>query len=125
MNQNFKDKLNEMRSENPTKGGSDDTAHYKTFDSAGHVRNVDFVQPNGEREFFNYAYLVRCKYSPDESTVTIRFTNGIVILKGIRLTMLHIDLQSNLPKEIIAIDPRYNSTVPDTEFIVNSIEIVD
>lgn len=125
MSQNFKDRLDGMWDDGSMNDKVQDTSHYKTFESISQVRNIDFVWSNGDREFFNYAYLVSCRYSADESTLTLKFTTGTVILKGMRLILLHLDLRVNLPREIIAIESRYNSTVDDTDFIVNSIEVID
>lgn len=123
MNQNFKDRLNEMRNENPNKGGNDDT-HYKTFESAGHVRNLCLTWPDGKRKFMNYAYLVTGEYSPEDGRILLVFTSETIVLVGIRLNLLFNDLLSHLPLDIMMIEQRYSSTVNNNEFAVHQIEVV-
>lgn len=125
MSQNFKDRLDRMWDSDSTDNKAEETSHYKTFESISQVRNIDFVWTNGDRLFLNYAYLVSCRYSIDESSLNIKFTSCTVILRGVRLSLLYLDLRVNLPLEIIAIEPRYNSTVDETDFIVNSIEVME
>lgn len=125
MNHNFREKLNEMRGENPAKPNQDDNPHYKTFDTAGHVRNLCFRWPDGKSMFLNYAYMIGGDYTPDPGRITLVFTSETIVLEGIRLNLLYNDLLHHTPSEITMIEQRYIATVGDNEFAVTSIEHVD
>ncbi|MDI1254584.1 MAG: hypothetical protein PSV16_00660 [Flavobacterium sp.] len=94
------------------------------YSLTGHVRNLDFVQPDGEREFFNYALITRCKISSDKSSIFLNYSTGHeVTIKGRNLEILYDQLFGQLPKSITAIDRRYEATKDGVEPVIFEIAI--
>ncbi|TFF36174.1 hypothetical protein [Mucilaginibacter psychrotolerans] len=124
MNQNFKLKFDEMKEGNPTDTSATDTKQHDFYDTAGHARNLDFVWPSGERQFFNYAYLVSCRYACEpEETIRLIFTTDTVSLKGLRLLKLYSLIREHSIKVIACVDGRYNEIFDDSDSLVNYIEV--
>ena len=93
------------------------------FESPGGIRNICFVDAKGNEEFFNYAYLVKGKYSPEENTIALTFSSDVVTLKGRNLAGLFNELGAQVPKRIITLDKRYEATKEKAETIVMEIII--
>jgi hypothetical protein len=93
------------------------------FETSGGIRNVCFVDVQGNEEFFNYAYLVKGKYMPEENTIALTFSSDIVTLKGRNLAGLFNELGAQVPKKIITLDKRYEGTKGDTETYVTEIAV--
>lgn len=100
------DKRNGGQKENPEKkdGRPDEPANYPT---TGDVRNLCFIQPDGKRQFLNYAYLIGGKYDPEASEIALTYTTHIVTVKGVNLEPLFESLMVQVPKEIVCADKRY------------------
>jgi hypothetical protein len=93
------------------------------FETSGGIRNVCFVDAQGNEEFFNYAYLVKGKYSPEENTIALTFTSDVVTLKGRNLAWLFNELGAQVPKKIITLDKRYEGSKAETETFVTELTI--
>jgi hypothetical protein len=92
------------------------------YDTPGQVRNLCFVQPDGEKLFLNYAYMISGKFSPD-GTITLFYTTHTVTLKGRNLEALHESLQAQVPKQIACVEKRYEATKGEVETVVTEIVI--
>lgn len=103
------DKRNGGQKENPKKedGQPDEPVNYPT---TGDVRNLCFVQPDGKRQFLNYAYLISGEYDPEASEITLTYTTHIVTVKGYDLNEIYEALMGQVVKKIVAVDERYRST---------------
>jgi len=93
------------------------------FETSGGIRNVCFVDAQGNEEFFNYAYLVKGKYSPEENTIALTFTSDLVTLKGRNLAGLFNELGAQVPKRIVTLDKRYEATKSEAETYVTEIAV--
>lgn len=92
------------------------------YPTPAHVRQVDFVQTNGEREFISYTLLTNCKINFDGTTIDLFYSNGQQVkLNGRNLLELYKKLSHHQVKEIIAIEKRYLSMKGDKEVIVFDI----
>lgn len=121
----LKDEFEKLDGDNQDKKSETglDIEHYTTSASG---RNLTFVQPNGDREFFNYADLVNAKYvqADDEIQLTFRTdTINKLTLKGRNLLSLFNSLAENNPKKISCIDKRYAATKEESEIVVTAIII--
>ena len=101
----------------------EDDKNIERFESPGGIRNVCFVDAQGNEEFFNYAYLVKGKYVPEENTIALTFSNDVVTLKGRNLAGLFNELGAQVPKKIITLDKRYESTKGENETYVTEIAV--
>lgn len=93
------------------------------FETSGGIRNVCFVDTQGNEEFFNYAYLVKGKYSPEENEIKLTFSSDVVTLKGRNLAGLFNELGVQVPKRIVTLDKRYEATKEENEIYVSEIMI--
>ncbi|WP_412476627.1 hypothetical protein [Flavobacterium sp. TBRC 19031] len=105
----------------PPELSMDEMANYA---SPSQVRNLCFVQPDGNRLFLNYAYLVSGEYSPEENIIVLTYTTHIVILKGCNLSGLFSNLMSHICKLIVCEDKRYFEIEAREGAFVIDIEIV-
>lgn len=85
----------------------EDVTPVEHYEEGGYSRNLCFVQPDGEKEFVNYAYLVSGKYTPNTSEIVLTYTICTVTLKGYKLEGLFDSLMNHVPKEIRCEDERY------------------
>ena len=128
MNHGFKLKYNEMQENNPAhKEGEEKAA--KVYDDKyaepGHVRNLCFVWLDGKRTFLNYSYLMSGEYSPEENTIQLMFTTHAVVLKGVNLGELFYDVMSQMARQIVCTDARYNIIGVSENPVVNEINMTD
>lgn len=125
MNQGFKLRYDQLRENDPT-GPEPETGAGVTefYPSSGHTRNVCLVWPDGQRAFFNYAYLVAGEFEPNDekNLIKLSFSSHKVSLKGYSLETLFMALFDHLPRIITAIDPRYVLEEDKTREVV--IEII-
>lgn len=119
------DEMNGGKKNNPEKQGGqpNEPVNYPT---AGDVRNLCFVQPDGKRQFLNYAYLISGEYDPEASEIKLTYTTHVVALKGYNLEALFESLMVQVPKEIVGIDNRYSeesneATTGVIEIIINQV----
>lgn len=122
MSLNFKLRLDELDENDPTRKPSP-IPQDEAYLTHSHVRNVNFVLLNGNMVFLNYGYLVSGRYLVGENRIVLTFTSDKVTLTGIRLKPLYHDLMLHLPRQIVAVDARYNATAPKDTPIVNDITI--
>lgn len=94
------------------------------YDYASNVRNVCFVLPNGNRMFFNYAYLVSgaLDVQKKENSVAVCFTSHTVVLNGYNLATLFELFITHTPKLIAVTHIRYIAT-NSTEPIITNIDV--
>lgn len=118
MSQGFKTKYDELYAKpaGETSGMDQDNATYNPG------RNVCFVLPEGNRIFLNYGYLVAGEFMPDANMIILTFTSHTITLNGINLKALYYSLMQHMPKEIHAVDVRYNALEEELS-IVNKITI--
>lgn len=91
------------------------------YPTAGNVRNVCFVMPDGKMIFLNYAYLVAGEYNSEDSTITLSFTSHMVSLRGYNLESIYVDLMFQLCKQVNYIDERYETIEGKGHAIVTNI----
>ncbi len=118
------DKRHKSKAAKAVAQNSNTGSEIETYPTIGNARNVDFVQLDGEAEFFNYAYITTCKIEADASMITLEFSTGHkAILKGRNLKALYDQLFVQLPKRITTFDKRYLSLKGDAEPVVIDISI--
>lgn len=100
----------------------DETENYA---SPSQVRNLCFVQPDGNRLFLNYAYLVSGEYSPEANTIKLVYTTHEITLKGRNLEDLFESLMRHVPKQIRALEERYSVIFDKNKITVQEIKIVN
>lgn len=93
------------------------------YPTPAHVRQLDFVQPNGEREFISYTLLTNCKINFDRTTIELFYSHGQQVkLNGRNLFELYKKLLHHQVKEITAIEKRYANTRSEIEILVFEIK---
>lgn len=102
---------------------TDDRKEADRYATAGHVRNLCFIQPNGEQLFLNYAYLISGAFSPENNIITLSYTTHIITIKGHHLDVLFDSLMAQIPKQIVCVDKRYEAAIDETETVVTEIVI--
>lgn len=108
-------------SSEPKQEGESSIEYYST---PGHVRHLDFVQPNGEREFISYTLLTGGKINADKTAIELNFSSGQqIVIKGLRLFKLYQKLLIQLPKFVTAVDERYTKIPDANESLVHEILI--
>jgi hypothetical protein len=112
MSHDFRLKFDEIKQNDPTSTENNNNSNTQEYSSPGHVRNIDFVWPDGKREFLNYAYLVNAKYDP-EGSITLAFTSDTVVINGSGLNQLYDGILHQLTKSVFCLDPRYESLNAD------------
>lgn len=101
----------------------EDNEAVKNYPTIGNIRNLTLVSVDGNKQFFNYSYLVTCEYLPEENLITLIYTSHTVIIKGLRLAPLCEALSLQLPETITCIEARYNSISEPEQSVVNEIII--
>lgn len=99
----------------------DETENYAT---PSQVRNLCFVQPDGKRLFLNYAYLVSGEYSPEANTIKLIYTTHEITLKGRNFEGLFENLMTHVPRQIVAVEKRYEGTIEEMATVVFELNIV-
>jgi hypothetical protein len=118
------DKLNRGKDgQNTDASNPNDTQEIENYSTTGHVRNLCFVQADGKRLFLNYAYLVSGQYSPEANTIRLVYTTHEITLKGRNLEGLFESLMAHVPRQIVAVDERYESLKVTESVIVDKITI--
>lgn len=107
------DKFDRNRKRKPTgKTGTEQVAtegDVENFVRPGFMRNISFVQPDGQMEFYSYADLTNGIYVPEENKLVLTFRNiAAVTLKGRNLDELYEQIQHQMPKKIICVEKRYD-----------------
>lgn len=93
----------------------DETENYST---PSQVRNLCFVQPDGNRLFLNYAYLVAGEYSPEANKIKLIYTTHEITLIGRNLGELFESIMAHVPRQIVVVDKRYKGIRDNNEIIV-------
>lgn len=80
-----------------------------TYAQPGYSRQLCLGWPDGRRMFFNYAYLMAGEFDPngEKNIIKLIFSSHTVLLQGYGLEPLFMDLLDQLPRQLMAIDPRY------------------
>lgn len=109
MNHGFKLRFDQMRESDPASTNEVGQDAAMLYETAGHVRNICFVWPDGKKAFYNYAYLVAGEFEPngEQNEIRLSFSSHNVTLKGYSLETLYMALLDHLPRIITASDPRY------------------
>ena len=84
-----------------------------------------FRYPDGSKMFFDYRYLVSCKYRADTADVLLEFSQCAINLKGFKLETLFERILKDRPDEIVLLDERYDEINAACEFGVFSMEIIN
>lgn len=118
MSHEFKLKYDQLKNNDPTKkeGGIN-------YELQSNVRNICFVQPDGNSVFLNYGYLISGEYLPIENKVILYFTSHTVSLAGLNLDILYQELLKHLPQVIVCKEDRYNELSEGIP-VINLIEII-
>lgn len=118
------DKLNKSKdgqSNDPSKlNGDQEIENYST---SAHVRNLCFVQADGKRLFLNYAYLVSGEYTPEANMIKLVYTTHEITLKGCNLEGLFENLMAHVPRQIVAVEKRYEGIKSENSATVYEIGI--
>jgi len=93
------------------------------YDTAGHARNICFVQADGSMTFLNYAYLVSGQYNPETSVITLGFTTHTVSLNGYDLGELYVKLQNQQIRRITATGSRYSQQEAVNQLFIKEIVV--
>jgi|SRR5690606_20939484 len=123
MNQDFKLKFDEYKDNNPTDKDGEHNLDY--YPSSGAVRNLTFAWPNGDKQFFNYSYLITSYYSKNDGTISIEFSTHHVTLKGRGLENLYDDLMSQVCRTIQCSEDRYQEVNAFKKYNVFEIKVVN
>ena len=94
----------------------------RLYPNVGYNRRVAFVQTNGKKKSFNYAYLVSHDHDPDEGFILLEFTTHTVKVAGFNLERLYFELFDERNRLIICLDERYQALEQD-ESIVTEITV--
>ena len=106
-----------FRESDPTKADITNPLPLK-YDSGSYVRNLCLVWPDGNRKFYNYAYLISGEFLAGENVIRLIFSSETVILEGSYLLQLFAELLEHVPKEINCTEDRYAALAEaDTPFI--------
>ncbi|RRA98641.1 hypothetical protein [Larkinella rosea] len=110
MNQGFKLRFDQMQENNPADPAEPlTTSELDIYPQPGYGRQLCLIWPDGRRMFFNYAYLVTGEFDPnaEKNNIKLSFSSHVVLLQGYGLERLFMALLDQLPRQLIAIDPRY------------------
>lgn len=109
-------------SSDPKKEGESSVEYYST---PGHVRHLDFVQPNGEREFISYTLLTGGTLNNDKTVIELYYSTGTkIILRGANLHDLYKKILAYVPKSIIATEKRYAAVKEENKILVFEINVM-
>jgi len=121
MSHDFRLKFDEIKQNDPTTAENNNNNTTQEYSSPGYVRNIDFVWPDGKREFLNYSYLVNAKYDP-EGSITLVFTSDTVTINGSGLNDLYDGILVQSIKTVFCADSRYeslnNQSIVVTEIVI-------
>jgi hypothetical protein len=118
------DKLNKGKDgQNTDTSKPDETQEIENYSTTGQVRNLCFVQADGKRLFLNYAYLVSGEYLPEANTINLIYTTHEITLKGRNLEGLFESLMAHVPRQIMAVEKRYDGMKEEKVMMVNEIII--
>lgn len=95
------------------------------YDSPGNTRNICFIQADGETEFLNYAYLVSCKFIPNENVIRLIFTTCVVEIKGQNLRELFKGIFNQTVQSVSVVEERYVAMKEKGETLVYKISVSD
>lgn len=108
---------------NKNKQQTDTKEETASYSNPGQVRNLLFVQPDGESMFLNYAYLVSGEFEPKVQKITLSYTTHVVVLNGRNLRDIFQEVFNHSLKQVQAIEERYAGTKGDKESYVTKISI--
>lgn len=125
MSQDFKIRFDEYQENDPTPK-VEGQVHPDYYPTGGNTRNLAFVLPDGQLQFFNYSYLISCSYNQNEGKIILEFSTHTVELKGQRLERLFFELMAQVNKVIRASENRYSALDSSVDKpIVNEIMITE
>lgn len=117
------DKLHKGNKEDASKTDDSKGIEHYAISGPGPVRNLCFIQPNGDRLFLNYAYLIAGAFSAENNVITLSYTSHSITLKGRHLGDLFESLMAQTPRQIACLEKRYIETREETETVVTEIVI--
>lgn len=95
------------------------------YDTAGHARNICFVQADGSMTFLNYAYLVEASCNSEKKLIELVFTTHLISLHGTNLSGLFEQLFKHSVYRIIEKNDRYIELSEAPVDFVSSIKIIN
>lgn len=128
MNQTFKLSFDKSHIGNENNGKVADgttVLENKQYEQEGYNRNVCFVKEDGSRIFLSYSHLITGVYQPDENSIELTFTSHIVYVKGAKLESLYYQLMSQVVKQLVCTDPRYNLLSDDNIYVINELSWIE
>lgn len=94
------------------------------YPTPAHIRQLDFVQPSGEREFISYTLLTNCKINADRTSLELFYSHGQQVkLTGRNLLELYQKLIHHQVKEIVTLEKRYADIRSDIKVMVFEITV--
>lgn len=93
------------------------------YDTAGHARNICFVQADGSMTFLNYAYLVSGEFKREQNIIKLEFTTHIVTVIGSYLESLFESFLDHAPQKVYVFEKRYVAIGLQNSVTVNEIII--
>ena len=122
MSRDYRDYLNKITENNQDASTREDNSK-DYFQKTSNVRNIIFQWENGRQFFVNYNYMISCEIDPENTILTLSFTNCSVILKGTKLDRL-FEFLSTQQIRVIKETTRY-AQISEDEFLVESIERIE
>lgn len=95
------------------------------YDTAGHARNICFVQTTGESIFLSYAYLCFASFNPDRSTISLTFTTHQVVIKGNDLGGIFDSIFSQQIKTLKVNEKRYDESPRIEKILITFTQPID
>ena len=119
MHQGLKLKYIELQESDPTKDAPKD----EYYPAEGYIRNVTFIELNGNETFLNYGNLIRGYYFIEKGSIILTFSSDVITLEGMNLKIMFREFARSLPRQIVCQDARYNAVAEKNKPIVNKMEI--
>ena len=123
MNRDFNAKFDKMLDNDPSGRENRTGVENENYPQEGYGRNLAFRLADGSRLFLSYSYLVACEYKPEDGVIELEFTTRLIRLKGIRLEELFDALMSQVPRNIVCRNDRYEALSDQKEILVTEIEV--
>ena len=122
MSRDYRDYLNKINENNQDASSREDSSK-DYFQKTSNVRNIIFQWENGRQFFVNYSYMISCEIDPENTILTLSFTNCSVILNGTKLDRL-FEFLSTQQIRVVKETTRY-AQISEDEFLVGSIERIE
>lgn len=125
MSYNYKSRLDDYLSGNPTKKSPEDENNTIVYyeQNPNEAKDICFVLLNGRQTSLEYNYLISRDYIPEQNIIVLNFTTHEITLNGHNLEKLFNDLRQNLPQTVTVIDERYIGISQENAPVVTDIKI--